>query len=618
MFSQSRLRCPSSFIFSDDIRGGKLDALQNLLETYGDKKIVIIAETEDELLLSHQYLDKKKYLHQFTGTCNHDMDADFYWYRCQEAVQNFNSSAHHCILLASNLIFRSCPSLLPYTTDVVLVLSDDWFVPTDVRRCMQLGRSNPDSKLEEGEEGSGSSEKSMSKFNMGSLTIVRVVTRGTLEEAIIRSGGNIKFLQGKKLGDIHSSKLGTIFRADIISSILSHAPGLTESYRTLKEREQSGLSQSPLPFEEIKRVGIGKGKGKGLMIQGPKGGAVSVSFKSSFSSLPFASSTKDEDVSAEHAEADIWLKGREVESSHLELTFDNFDYNKKGHAYRITDDEHIDCAVEKYNAGLGTEWKSCALVVHMTRTWQHFWLNASKEQNILRYPIVNDQSTRRMFKKNGVGVASSERAIMNLFQRNVNMHNSSLPVSALTHGRENANVVCGRGEIINSHLSVSARDSSVDAFRENMHNLKRSGDVLDQNLYLHPLQHASPLDIVDNALVSRNNPPRLNSHFIIKYMKKPGEKKVKARNDMKFKKIDQPLGLSIDSVPEQNRDNVTTSEHFVTTGRYPYGPAPLSMMRKPINFRREHTTDAWTKEEDEYIMELSETFGSQSWWLMER
>ena len=155
MFSQSRLRCPSSFIFSDDIKGGKLDALQNLLETYGDKKIVIIAETEDELLLLHQYLDKNKYLHEFTGTCNHDMDADFHWYRCQEAVQNFNSSAHHCILLASNIVFRSCPSLLPYTTDVVLVLSDDWFVPTDVRRCMQLGRSNPDSKLEEGEEGSG-------------------------------------------------------------------------------------------------------------------------------------------------------------------------------------------------------------------------------------------------------------------------------------------------------------------------------------------------------------------------------------------------------------------------------------------------------------------------------
>ena len=98
-----------------------------------------------------------------------------------------------------------------------------------------------------------------------------VFARGTLEEAMIRHGGNLQYLQGKSTASVTSSTIVSFVCASFrsCSFIPYNCSEFTRTFSTSNICIQSpegenalGLSQSPSPFEETKRVGVGLGKGK--------------------------------------------------------------------------------------------------------------------------------------------------------------------------------------------------------------------------------------------------------------------------------------------------------------------------------------------------------------------
>ena len=116
-----------------------------------------------------------------------DMGDGLGWLCGQNAIDDFNSlepDQGHVLLVTSDL-FRS-GGLLPRQADVVVVLSENWGVEqTDIKHCYLLRvmgmESNP-----------GATH----------LRIIRVVSKGTLEEVLARKQGRITDLQGLKISGL--------------------------------------------------------------------------------------------------------------------------------------------------------------------------------------------------------------------------------------------------------------------------------------------------------------------------------------------------------------------------------------------------------------------------------
>ena len=109
------------------------------------------------------------------------------WLRGQSAIDDFNNLEPYegHVLLVTSKLFRSS-GLLPRQADVVIVLSENWGVEqTDMKNCYSLRMMGVES-------------------NPGAthLRIIRVVSKGTLEEVLARKQGRISDLQGMKISDL--------------------------------------------------------------------------------------------------------------------------------------------------------------------------------------------------------------------------------------------------------------------------------------------------------------------------------------------------------------------------------------------------------------------------------
>ena len=105
------------------------------------------------------------------------------WLRGQGIVDSFNKCPKG-ILLVQNNVFRSPGGLIPRNADAIIVLSESWSGDcVSIRDCHRL-------QLVAGD------------YTGDTVTIIRVAARGTLEEAVIRAGGNLTALQGIKFKNL--------------------------------------------------------------------------------------------------------------------------------------------------------------------------------------------------------------------------------------------------------------------------------------------------------------------------------------------------------------------------------------------------------------------------------
>ena len=124
-----------------------------------------------------------------------DMGEGLAWLRGQSEIDAFNvlkSHQGHVLLVTSDL-FR-CGGLLPHHADVVIVLSENWGVEqTDIQHCYTLRAMNLESSS-----------------NATHVRIIRVVSKGTLEETLVRKKGHITALQGVRISSLLQTECSSI------------------------------------------------------------------------------------------------------------------------------------------------------------------------------------------------------------------------------------------------------------------------------------------------------------------------------------------------------------------------------------------------------------------------
>ena len=335
----------------------------------------------------------------------------------------------------------------------------------------------------------------------------------------------------------------------------------------------------------------------------------------------------------------------------------------------------MDCAIEDY-ISLGDR-KDRALITRMGQIKRlERFMEKSHKSIAMPSSVTSIRPSFEDFRRDGIGLSMAESNIMKLFQRRDHSYDDSMtasslqgqtnsqPISAVGSGNNNNNHSImntssikgasvgipgvkapssvppsamatssnSRQQVINDHdaiLDIKMKDHSIDAFRENLHINRRLGKPMDNTLYLHPLQNATPLDIVLAPTSTSQIYNKVNSEITIEYpiksnhsnLNRPLKRtKEQLKSDTKKRALDRPLGISLYSMPEQLDDSVTASMQFVNSGKSPYIPVSISMSKKPFSFRREKSIEAepWSSEEDAYIMELSKKFGTNSWWIMEK
>lgn len=210
--------------FYDSIGSCKLQALCKLLTRYAGLHIVVTVFTDDEQLAVHHFLNRLGYDHIVAGILGNRFSdsmsleggsASLVWLKTQLAVSQFNKipSANNAILVTTSRIFKD-DDLIPYAADVVIILSDDWLTPVDIKRHYRLRlRKNGAPK--------------------DPVTIMRLVAKGTLEEIVVRKGSLLN-LQGSGLNDVLSlSPQYVQMYSHLSHKILVRAPLL--SFQNIKE-----------------------------------------------------------------------------------------------------------------------------------------------------------------------------------------------------------------------------------------------------------------------------------------------------------------------------------------------------------------------------------------------
>ena len=257
---------------------GKLRVLDALLARFAGRRVVVTVETEEEWLATHRHLAGAGVLHRVAGTASGGLsqahppasgtfascfvlDAarrgvdgslgeGLGWLQTQAHVHAFDhlpegSGGAPSVLLVRNDVFRGVGALAPTRADAVVVLTDSWVAPVDVLASVRLRR------LADGPGGAH-------------LTVVRVATKGTLDEAVVRRGG-VAALRGARISDLHgienSDQKGTVAggadsTADAGAVMLSAAPPLTQEQREAakaaakaeadaKVKAEAGVDPSP-------------------------------------------------------------------------------------------------------------------------------------------------------------------------------------------------------------------------------------------------------------------------------------------------------------------------------------------------------------------------------------
>lgn len=174
----------------------KIKQLKLLLQRFIGLRVVIVANTWAEIVLIHSYLSLKnidhlaphfylKYGQQFAQYSEEykQLLQQLFWLSEERNVQSFNDpSVLSCILLTTSSVFQS-PNTAPWLADAVIVLSHNWALYNEIKGCfrMRLLRSGP----------SGDP-----------VTIVRVCSKNTLEEMMMKHRIGIPQLQGIKLSEL--------------------------------------------------------------------------------------------------------------------------------------------------------------------------------------------------------------------------------------------------------------------------------------------------------------------------------------------------------------------------------------------------------------------------------
>jgi hypothetical protein len=334
---RSNLECPPELVLSGRkkrVMGScKLRALKGILDVYKGLRIVVLTETDDEHCLVHQHLQELSVKHFFTEVASAGMDiggpeGGIAWFSAQEAIATFNASSGPSLLVAKTAIFDGS-GLLPVSSDVVVVLSENWAKQVDVAGAFRLAKSAPAAPVAErttkpaGRGGSGGGDggaSSGSGAERMALTVVRVVAKSTVEEAFVQRGGSLGHLQGGLLKGIHNDQLANqIFQhaathahnADVLGvvpspqetspsqvpahfftvvpAVLSLAPALglagagtgvgdDEAMDTDGAPEAAaGRAEAAAATNATRGAGVGKGKGKGVVMRsGSDGDALSL------------------------------------------------------------------------------------------------------------------------------------------------------------------------------------------------------------------------------------------------------------------------------------------------------------------------------------------------------
>ena len=601
------LSYPDLNLFSSDILSlgsCKFKALGEIIRKFKNKKIVLVTETIDELLLLHKFLIYLSLGHIHPNlSCYDKSENDYNWYVLQEKILRFNTSTLPDILIVLTNVFNCGNCLIPYTADLILVLSDNWTQITDIKKCVQLGRLVSCSS-----EVSENKYPSNEKYLLPNMTILRIITRGTLEEAIIKCGGSLAYLQGKKLNEVHPSQFSKIFNPSGLSKIASYnsllgitvslnilnlAPPLTRAYRMQIEKANDAKVSVP-SFDEPKKIGIGKGKGKGLLIQGPRGTVVPAS---NFNSLPFASTIKIGVETNTSEQVSInWLNNLKDEVFEIEFFFNSLyltscekfwpetvfsNYNQILHKTNVKpefdpsslDESQFECSIENHNIFLNSK----------------LLLNLKFEKIISSIKQFDDASYFLILNKS----RGSSKCLEN---------KSMVPSK--------------QSSLLFVDVSPNTNYSSSGIFRETFHDLGRFGYNFDSHIYTHPLQLASGSDMLIQP--NTNIKQLVDSQFILKYVSKASNKSIKKGK----------IQFNNDSSKSQSCQNFTSelknhghiykpSDNLNNFGLYSYGPKAISTVKKPIKIIRESdiSLEPWLDYEDELIMQLSKKYGKNAWLL---
>ena len=196
----------------------KLAALPRYLQKYARKRVAIVSQSALEATAVSSALLALGTTHYFSGM-HGDLsnNSPFAWQVSQAAIRDYNrltSTGSPAVLVTTVSAFDG-HGVLPLHVDVILLLSEDWFHPTNLNTCYRLRA-----------------------LALGTpLTVVRVVASGTLEEhiaATTKQGTGcmgILCLQNKPLGELNlliSSKSGSEGRKSETSvmNLLAEAPVL--------------------------------------------------------------------------------------------------------------------------------------------------------------------------------------------------------------------------------------------------------------------------------------------------------------------------------------------------------------------------------------------------------
>lgn len=603
----------------------KLQNLPNILSKFSDKMVLVLVETDDEVVLIHQHLENQNIDHQVVGIpgCNYMQD-DFNWLTCQDSLKMFNQAAYPQILVVTSTILKSKCGIRPTNADVILILSENWTSGTDIRKILQLGYLR--------------TENDLGRLHNKSLNIIRVYTKGTLEEALVKSGCSLPCLQGKKLGGIHPPQFQPLFDAmsagrnfndsgfEVIinTGFLTLAPPLSKSYKLFKEGS-SGSCVDAGP----RKVGIGLGKGKGVPIP-----------VVSFNSLPFASYHKDEHA-LDDSEFNSWLISLDDEVYKEEIRFSilnddtMFDQKTMGSLFSASSKSRsllprnsLECPLEFFISNY-SEWNRAIACKFYYMKRSQKYLQSSED--MFRSTTISSQGDVRLdiplFSRNGIGVSPIDRNLLALFQPVITDENvvakeldTEILINPEIPFEENQS---NQISAIPVTSSLSRFTSSDERFQRNLELMQRTGNSFDAILYMHPLQHAAVRDVLHVSQSNRQQ--RLNSQYVVKFIARAGAKsqkrtKIQQKSDAKKRSIDNPLGISLKhSSIERRRLETTSVEQYISSGRSPYGPRPFPSLRKNIKFVRESniSQEPWSSEEDEYILAMVKKYGENCWWLIE-
>lgn len=240
----SKLMSPARFNmngnFYDSIGSCKLQVLRSVISRFSGLRTVIVVSTTDEQLTVHNFLNRVGYEHTCAGivssrdNSNYNESGNFSsmqtvsWLSAQSAVHKFNRTALNAsspaLMIVNKEVFLQ-PGLLPWKADVVIILSDDWISPTDIKNCFRLRLAS------DGPSGDP-------------VTVVRVVAKGTLEEVATRRGGLLN-LQHISLIDIFPTYAHTLQIAYASAIAVSHRSVNSSSNQKLQNSINSMLSAAP-------------------------------------------------------------------------------------------------------------------------------------------------------------------------------------------------------------------------------------------------------------------------------------------------------------------------------------------------------------------------------------